>query len=91
MLYKDTPVMARRSDQNVPEPIRNHFIAKSYSLLHVDINESSGVQLKPLLRQIKDLTLSLKIEKRDHILTKEELENVRQQYESLHGDLNVDF
>ena len=44
-----------------------------------------------LHQEIRDLTLSLKMEKRDHQITKEELQNLQEKYESAQEELHANL
>lgn len=49
------------------------------------------MEVKALLRQIRDLKLSLKLEEKDHMLTKKELENAKEALEHQTSEMNTDL
>jgi hypothetical protein len=69
------------SRQSRNKPIYPSFIPKSFSVIDMGKFTDATESEKRLYKQVRDLTLSLKIEHRDHELTKKELTDVKAKLE----------
>jgi hypothetical protein len=86
-------IQEHNQDQDYIQGNPSVLVPKSFSLINHDKYTESAVphEVKQMLKTIRDLTLSLKMETRDHKITKMELEELKKAHDEQGGEMHKDL